>query len=174
MGLFDKKNPREKVEITSARNGVGDPADEFSDDDAALDDELDPDDAEDSSPSGEFETEPAEAGPSPDYGIEQILGLMRILPVKQNRELVAEVVKKTLESANIDYSGVINDASSRQQDVQQGIAELNDAIAQLDAEIAERERQVASLETDLEQVTQAKNLLQLAQQMQQGTAKPGG
>jgi hypothetical protein len=105
----------------------------------------------------------------PDYGIEKAIELMRTLP-QGNVELVVQVVKFTLESAQIKIGGIIDDASSRQDRIQSRISVLRAEIADHEQEIAQRKSEIGTLEADYSETTTVKERLQLAEQLTKAEA----
>jgi hypothetical protein len=105
----------------------------------------------------------------PDYGIEKAIELMRTLP-QGNVELVVQVVKFTLESAQIKIGGIIEDASSRQDRIQSRISVLRAEIADHEQEIAQRKSEIGTLEADYSETTTVKERLQLAEQLTKAEA----
>jgi hypothetical protein len=124
--------------------------------------------------------EPARAAPpaprpiqvprdEPEYGIEKAIELMRTLP-QGSVELVVQVVKFTLESAQIKIGTIIEDASSRQDRIQSRISILRTEINDLEQEITGRRDEIGKLEADYSETTTVKERLQLAEQL----SKPAG
>jgi hypothetical protein len=115
-----------------------------------------------------------------DYGIEQAIQLMRLLPGDSNVELVVQVVKKTLESTNIKVPKIIEDASRKQKDIENRVSNLEREISDLEREIQTRESEIERLQTDHKETTMVKERLQLAEQLAwaggapPGTPGPGG
>jgi hypothetical protein len=105
---------------------------------------------------------PAGADPSSPYGIEQVIDLLSALPTDQNAELVAVVVRKTLESANISIEAILEDAKNRESDFQQRIEMLTRAIEEMQEEIASRRKHVAELQKKRKEVMKARDLLAAA------------
>src|SRR6266545_6088697 len=85
-----------------------------------------------SAPAAPLPQPPRARAPEPDfdvpnYGIEKAIELMRLLPA-DNIELVVQVVKKTLESLQIQVPSIIKDASRKQQDIEGRIDVLKKEI----------------------------------------------
>jgi hypothetical protein len=98
----------------------------------------------------------------PEFGIQKAIELMRDLP-QQNIELVVQVVKKTLESMQVDVVSIIEDAKTRQAKIQGRIKDLEEEIAELREEIAAREGEIAALKTDFAETRQVRERLEMAQ-----------
>jgi len=107
-------------------------------------------------------------GPESEYGIQKAIELMRTLPAGQI-ELVAQVVKVTLESARIDIGAIIEDASARQERIQSRIAALKSGIAELEEEIAQRRDEIGKLDADYAETSTVKDRLELAERLALGT-----
>lgn len=84
------------------------------------------------------------------YGIDRAIQLMRSLPTDQNPELVAMVITNTLESLDMKVAEIIEDARSRQTDLETRIGVIKaknsllegielgvDGIVELEASLAE-------------------------------------
>ncbi len=122
-------------------------------------------------------TKTTKAQDMPDFGIQKAIELMRDLP-QQNVELVVQVVKKTLESMNVDVPTIIEDARSKQAKIQGRIKGLEDEIADYREEIAAREEEIAALKADFAETRQVRERLEMAQKgmtpQAAGTAPPTG
>jgi hypothetical protein len=100
----------------------------------------------------------------PNYGIDKAIELMRLLPA-DNIELVVQVVKKTLESLQIQVPSIIKDASRKQGDIEGRIDVLKKEIAELESEISTRKTEINALETDHKETTTVKERLILAEKL---------
>lgn len=112
-----------------------------------------------------------------DYGIEQAIALMRLLPHEANTELVVQVVKKTLESTNIRVPKIIEDAARKERDLDARVAQLEREIGELEREIQVREAEIERHQKDRAETTTVKERLQLAEQLAWAGAQaqqPGG
>ncbi|RTZ59750.1 MAG: hypothetical protein DSZ32_01880 [Gammaproteobacteria bacterium] len=98
------------------------------------------------------------------YGIEEATELMRGLP-EDHIELVALVVKRTLESTNVKVSTIIDDASQKQKRIDDRISLLKNEIGKFEEEIALRRGEISTLETEGEEITTVKERLKLAEQL---------
>jgi hypothetical protein len=101
---------------------------------------------------------------SPLYGIEEVIGLMRELP-QENRELVVTVVKKTLESTQIDLDEIIGGAEDKESRLRDKTQTLQSEIKNLQQEIEKRNQEIALLQKDLKETSSVKEKLELAQQL---------
>jgi TolA-binding protein len=106
------------------------------------------------------------------YGIAEAIQLMRTLPVEQNVELVVGVVRNTLESMNVHLPEIINDASMKQESIQERIANLQAEISELTQQVETRRQEIAGLETELAETTLVKDRLLLAQGAQARSKAP--
>ena len=98
------------------------------------------------------------------YGIEEATELMRGLP-EDHIELVALVVKRTLESTNVKVSTIIDDASRKQKRIDDRISLLKNEISKFEEEIASRKGEISTLENEGEEITTVKERLKLAEQL---------
>lgn len=108
----------------------------------------------------------AGADPSRSYGIEQVIDLLRELPTDKDADLVAMVVRKTLESAQISIDSILQDAKNREADFQQRIEMLTRAIEEMQEEIASRRKHVADLQKKRKEIVKARDLLTAVQDAQ--------
>ena len=113
-------------------------------------------------------TSPRRPASSAGYGINDAIALMRTLP-SENVELVVQVVKHTLESAHIDITAIIEDASGKQERIEGRVAVLRDAIADLEREIATHRKEIGELEADHQETTRVKERLVLAEKLAQSS-----
>src|SRR5215472_14363170 len=113
-------------------------------------------------PEGSGVTNQASTPPVP-YTIEDAIRLMRTLPVDQNLELVVRVIKGTLESLNVRLPTIIEDATRKEQTIQERIAALHAAITDLEKEIAKRRDEIGTLEKDLAETKRVRQHLELAE-----------
>ena len=145
MGIFDKKSSKRK------------------------DDDFD-------SPSEQVDLSVATPAPEPayeapttphqDYGIEQAIALMRTLP-SDSVELVVRVVKHTLESTNIDIPTIIEDATAKEDRIDDRVALLREEIGDLEDEISRRSKEIEDLEDDRKETSMVKERLELAEKLDQ-------
>jgi hypothetical protein len=180
MGLFDKKkkgrddfdSPVEQIDLSAPEPASAAASEASSDTDEAETVDL----ASAPAPLRSGRRAPARprsesderSRPSPaSYGIDDAVALMRTLP-SENIELVVQVVKHTLESARIDISTIIQDATAKQERTESRIAVLRDAIAELEREIDTRRAEIAQLETENRETTRVRERLVLAEKLTQG------
>ncbi|WP_460238934.1 coiled-coil domain-containing protein [Aurantivibrio plasticivorans] len=153
MGLFSRSNPIdddssdqfEEIELPSSSD-IQDNV--FNEDDSKLDLPVAP-------PS--VKTQQSKLG----YGIEDAIGLMKALP-RDNNEVVVTVVKKTLESTNIQVEHIIEDANSKEDRIRTKHKSLEEEIKQLEQQIAQRNQQISELLQDLKETTDVRQRLELA------------
>jgi hypothetical protein len=118
---------------------------------------------------------PVAHGPAPlAYGIGDAIQLMRSLPVEQNMDLVVRVVRVTLSSVNVRIEDIIEDATRRQQGIQETIAALHDTVADLEEQLDARRRDIAAYEADLKETTAVKERLFLAEKSASLAPPPPG
>ncbi|MBI4704681.1 MAG: hypothetical protein HY744_26560 [Deltaproteobacteria bacterium] len=158
MALFDRKSAAEsesEIDVT-VEDGPDAPAARPAAPSPAL-----------GGPTSVRASSPAPAGPTSGrasvaparYGVEQVLALMKALPLEQSPALVADVVKKTLESANISVGTIVDEARSREKEIQRGIEALSRAVEEMKEQIAARLAQVAQLRRELSEVAKVRELL---------------
>lgn len=92
------------------------------------------------------------------YGIDHAVALMRDLP-GDNPEIVVSVVTKTLESANIDITKIIQDANTKEQNLESQIQNLNDEIKSLQDKIAEKKEQINVSTAVLDETRKVRGML---------------
>lgn len=102
----------------------------------------------------------------PHYTIGQAIELMRALPVDQNVELVVAVIKTTLESLKVKVADIIEDATRKQKDLEQRVANLKQQIAEFEREIQTRKDEITRLEADHAETSDVKAKLELAERAQ--------
>jgi len=106
------------------------------------------------------------------YGINDCIELMRTLP-NADIEIVVEVVKKTLESTEIQVSDIIEHAAEKEHDIETRIATLESEIRDLQQETVRRNQEIAELQADLKETNIVKERLELAERRAAGlTDKP--
>ena len=75
------------------------------------------------------------AGQARGYGIDQAIQLLRTLPVDQNANLVIRVVRSTLASLNVHLPDIIEDATRKQQTVEESMAAVRSKIAEIEKQL---------------------------------------
>ena len=108
--------------------------------------------------------------PSKRYGIDRAIALMRSLPTEQNPELVAMVITSTLESLELSVIDIIEDARSRQADLESRIGTIKAKNSALEKEIELGVDEIVKLEATLAETLSVKERLELAHHHQ--AAKP--
>jgi predicted nucleic acid-binding Zn-ribbon protein len=96
------------------------------------------------------------------YGIDRAMELMRSLPTDQNPELVAMVITSTLESLDMKVAEIIEDAKSRQTDLEARIGVIKAKNSALEKEIELGVDEIVELEASLAEAMSVKERLQLA------------
>jgi len=107
------------------------------------------------------------------FGIERAIQLMRALPTEQNPELVAMVITSTLESLEMNVSEIIEDARSRQADLEARIGRIKEKNAALEKEIELGVDEIVKLEATLAETMSVKERLEAAHN-HQAAPKPSG
>jgi predicted nucleic acid-binding Zn-ribbon protein len=87
---------------------------------------------------------------------------MRSLPTEQNPELVAMVITSTLESLEMSVTEIIEDAKSRQADLETRIASIKAKNSTLEKEIELGVDEIVKLEASLAETMSVKERLELA------------
>lgn len=170
MGLFDKRkkgaddfdSPVEKIDLSAP---AADPIPEPRTAHTEAPDDDDHYAAVARAPEPEPEAEP------PPYGINDAIQLMRALP-QDNVELVVQVVKRTLESTKVQVTAIIDDASRKQETIENRIGVLKREIADFEEEISTRRGEIDRLEADHAETTTVKERLQLAEKLGKGASPP--
>jgi uncharacterized protein YoxC len=153
-----------------SRNHGGSENEHFDETDLPGSDDLstDPFIGEDASPDLEFDSDPAPARPS--YGIEQAVRLMKSLP-RDNNEVVVMVVKKTLESTDIQVQDIIEDATAKEERLRTQQKQLEAEIKRFQEEISQRSQKISELLQDLKETCDVRQRLELAVRLEAGRAE---
>ena len=102
----------------------------------------------------------------PKYGIAEAIRLMRSLPQDlTTTDIVVQVIKRTLESANIDVGAIIADATQKEDTIEKRIRALQEEIAGFEREIQSRTAEIAQLQADLEETSRVKERLVMAEKL---------
>lgn len=104
------------------------------------------------------------------YGIEDAIALMRKLP-NVNSEITITVVKKTLESANIQVEEIISDAERKENQIETRTKQLSTEISELQNRIEHLNEEINELTSDLKETTKVKSLLVGAAEEEKSQAK---
>jgi hypothetical protein len=96
------------------------------------------------------------------YGIDRAIQLMRSLPTEQNPELVAMVITSTLESLDMNVTDIIDDAKSRQADLEARIGAIKARNSELEKQIETGVDEIVALEASLAETLSVKERLELA------------
>ncbi|HXT97999.1 MAG TPA: hypothetical protein VN853_16990 [Polyangia bacterium] len=89
---------------------------------------------------------------------------MRSLPTEQNPELVAMVITSTLESLEMNVAEIIDDAKSRQADLEARIGSLKAKNGALEKEIELGVDEIVRLEATLAETLSVKERLEQARE----------
>ena len=108
------------------------------------------------------------------FGIDRAIQLMRALPTEQNPELVAMVITTTLESLEMNVDEIIQDARSRQADLEARIGTIKAKNNALEKEIEAGVDEIVKLEATLAETMSVKERLEAAHKHQAATPKPSG
>ena len=92
------------------------------------------------------------------YGIQDAIELMRKLP-NVNSDIVITVVRKTLESANIQVNEIVADAQKRETEIEDRSDQLIMEIEKLESKISALNEEITELNTEIEETTKVKDLL---------------
>jgi hypothetical protein len=106
------------------------------------------------------------------FGIEGATELMRSLPTDQNPDLVALVIAKTLTAVEVKVSDIIEDATSRQRDLEAKIAPLRAACKTIETEIELRVDEIVKLEAFLAEAASVVERLEIVRNTSSQTAAP--
>ena len=150
MGLFDRKRPEEDFPAPAPAPAPAPRA------------------APEPEPAPKPTPAPAKAAPAqpaepakPSYGIQNAIELMRQLP-NDNVALVVDVVKKTLESLQVDIGSIVTDAKQKQTRIDERVARLRIEIADFEEEIAARKDEIEALTADRDETETVRQRLEQA------------
>lgn len=104
------------------------------------------------------------------YGIEQAVALLESLPQGgRNRDLVFQVVKKTLQSLNVEIPAIVADAQAKEQALEGRLKGLDDEIAEFEARIKAKRREAQTLKKEHLQIQQVRQHLEQAERRSSGS-----
>jgi hypothetical protein len=103
-----------------------------------------------------------DGAPQKRFGIDRAIQLMRSLPTEQNPELVAMVIASTLESLDMNVSDIIEDADTRQLELEARIGTIKARNSELEREIELGVDEIVKLEASLAEAMSVKERIQLA------------
>lgn len=106
----------------------------------------------------------------PAYGIEQAIRLMKSLP-RDNNEVVVMVVKRTLESTDIQVQDIIADATAKEERLRTQQKQLEAEIKHFQEEISQRSQKISELLQDLKDTGDVRQRLELAVKLEAGRAE---
>jgi len=107
--------------------------------------------------------------PRSGYGIQDAIELMRKLP-NVNSDIVVTVVRKTLESANIQVNEIVSDAQKRETEIEDRSDQLIMEIEKLESKISELNEEITELNAEIEETTKVKDLLLTSMAQDESTA----
>ena len=93
------------------------------------------------------------------YSVDNAIDLLRDLPDVEP-EVLATIVRKTLESAKIDVTHIISSAQSKQEKLESDIEILNQNIAGLQEQLGKNRERIRETNESLDEVRNVKALLQ--------------
>jgi predicted nucleic acid-binding Zn-ribbon protein len=115
----------------------------------------------------------AGTAPQKRFGIDRAIQLMRALPTEQNPQLVAMVITSTLESVDLKVADIIEDAKSRQADLETRIGSIKARNLELEKQIEAGVDEIVKLEASLAETMSVKERLELAHNHQSTHGTPG-
>lgn len=99
------------------------------------------------------------SGKDTQYGIDETISLMRKLPIEDS-DIVVQVVRETLKSANIDVPEIIADAADKISTLEQQITRMETEIKDLNELIKEKDEAINESKASLDETRKVKNLLE--------------
>ena len=156
MAIFKKSKPDSDLEFDTSRSSTR----EFMEPSPGL------------NPQPSSSSSVTKAVRSQSYGIEDAIELMRKLP-NVNSEITITVVKKTLESANIQVEEIISDAERKESQIENRTEELSKEINELQTRIERLNEEITELTADLKETSKVKTLLVGASEIEKQAPKAG-
>ena len=98
------------------------------------------------------------------YGIDRAIELMRSLRAERDPDLVATVITTTLESVDTKVTDIIDEAKSRQAELEARIAVIKARNSALEREIELGVDEIVELEASLAEIMSVTERLELAHQ----------
>jgi hypothetical protein len=108
------------------------------------------------------------------FGIERAIELMRSLPTAENPALVALAVAKTLTAVDVNPADIVDDATSRQKDLQAQLANLRTSCDTIETEIEQGVEEIVKLEAFLAEVASVLERLELVHETSVGSPATAG
>lgn len=96
------------------------------------------------------------------YGIDNAIELMRQMP-DGDIGVIITVVKKTLESTNVQVTDIITDAKNKEADIRSRTKRLEAEIRDLEEKISTRSTEIGNLQTSLDETVQVREYLQISE-----------
>jgi len=97
------------------------------------------------------------------YGIDRAIELMRSLRAERDPELVATVIRTTLESVDTKVADIIEEARSRQAELEARIAVIKARNSALEKQIELGVDEIVELEASVAEIVSVTERLDLAQ-----------
>ena len=95
------------------------------------------------------------------FGIGRAIELMRSMPTAENPDLVAMVITRTLTAVDVKVSDIIEEATSRQRDLEVRLGSLKAKCTTLETEIELGVDEIVRLEAFLAEATSVMERLEL-------------
>jgi hypothetical protein len=102
---------------------------------------------------------PAPVAERRNYGVADLIRLLKTLPTDHHPKLVLQVIRTTLESVGVESSAVIEDAVVVEKAIRDQIAALESQIVDLTREIAARRDRIGYLQAELAETIDARDRL---------------
>ena len=106
----------------------------------------------------------SDASPAPadrNFGIHDVIRLMRSLPVDEHPELVVLVMKSTLESMHVSVEDIIEDSRQHESLLEAQACEVQDSIDELKRKLDAQQAQLAEVQGEMAEIRTAKERLLL-------------
>lgn len=100
--------------------------------------------------------------PTPSFGIEDAISLMRSLPVDPNIDLVVRVVRVTLGAVNVSVEDIMQDAERKEKRVRESIATLENDVADLEKQLHDKRAAISAHQADLRETATVRERLHMA------------
>jgi hypothetical protein len=98
--------------------------------------------------------------PASRLGIDEVMQLVRLLPMEKETKLVTSVLKTTLEFIHIRVADIVVDAATRLRDLEAHRGQLKQEIASMEGEIARRHEELGRLEKHHRETMRVRELLE--------------
>lgn len=104
-----------------------------------------------------------QTAPETRYGIADAIKLLRQLPETGDVTVLMTIVKRTLETAGIRISDIIDDAQRHRRDIHSRVQRLEVEIHKLETQMQARTTEINNLTSQLTETEQVQELLELAE-----------